>query len=239
MSNLPIRLFEANNMAVRTTIKDGDVWFVAKDICDVVGVSKHRDAAAKLEDFERSSAIVDTLGGRQEMTIVNESGMYSLVFRSRKPEAKAFRIWVTNDVLPNLRKNGGYLLGNTEEEIAANAIRTYQWTVERQKTKDGYTIMTDAVRDHALEDGRVADSLEYATEANLINLIVLHNTSRKWREEKGINKSELIRDKMEFHFLKEIAELQKSNAMLIQMGVSFDDRRVMLQDYFNKQIKTH
>lgn len=94
---------------IRNVVVDGIPLFVAKDICDALGISKYRDAMTRLDEDERMSISVDTLGGKQSMTAVNESGLYTLVFQSRKPEAKAFRKWVTGEVLPNIRKHGFYM----------------------------------------------------------------------------------------------------------------------------------
>lgn len=95
---------------IRSVMVDGEPYFVAKDVCDVLDIVKHRDAIARLDDDEKGRpVIVDTLGGKQSMATVNESGLYALVFQSRKPEAKAFRKWVTKEVLPNIRKHGFYM----------------------------------------------------------------------------------------------------------------------------------
>lgn len=94
---------------IRSAVVDGTPLFVAKDICDALGISKYRDALTRLDEDERASISVDTLGGKQSMIAVNESGLYTLVFQSRKLEAKAFRKWVTGEVLPNIRKHGFYM----------------------------------------------------------------------------------------------------------------------------------
>ena len=94
---------------IRSAVVDGTPLFVAKDICDALGISKCRDALTRLDEDERASISVDTLGGKQSMIAVNESGLYTLVFQSRKPEARAFRKWVTGEVLPNIRKHGVYM----------------------------------------------------------------------------------------------------------------------------------
>lgn len=94
---------------IRSAVVDGTPLFVAKDICDALGISKYRDALTRLDEDERASISVDTLGGKQSMIAVNESGLYTLVFQYRKPEAKAFRKWVTGEVLPNIRKHGFYM----------------------------------------------------------------------------------------------------------------------------------
>lgn len=102
--------FNAQSNPVRTVRIGGQPYFVAKDVCDILGIRFHRDALSKLDDDERGSLLVDTLGGPQQMTAVPESGLYHLIFQSRKPAARAFRRWVTSEVLPKLRRTGRYAL---------------------------------------------------------------------------------------------------------------------------------
>lgn len=102
--------FNPSNQPVRVEIIGGEPWFVAKDVCDALTIEKHRDAVSRLDDDERGSVVVDTLGGKQSVSAVNESGLYNLIFQSRKPEAKVFRKWVTGEVLPSIRKTGSYSL---------------------------------------------------------------------------------------------------------------------------------
>ena len=94
---------------IRTQVQAGEPVFVARDLCDVLEISKYRDAIAALDDDERGGPVqVDTPGGPQEMATVNEPGMYQLIFRSPKPEAKAFRKWIAHEVLPAIRRHGRY-----------------------------------------------------------------------------------------------------------------------------------
>ncbi|OPY13039.1 MAG: hypothetical protein A4E69_01878 [Syntrophus sp. PtaB.Bin138] len=83
-------------------------WFVAKDVCSILEISDHRQAIEILDDDERGGYKVPTPGGPQEATCINEPGLYTLIFRSNKPNAKAFRRWVTHEVLPTLRRTGQY-----------------------------------------------------------------------------------------------------------------------------------
>jgi prophage antirepressor-like protein len=109
------QVFQFETDTIRTAVVDGKEWVVAKDVCASVGISKYRDAVAQLDDDERVSATVDTLGGPQQMTLVNESGVYALLLISRSPKTKAFRKWVTATVLPSIRETGRY-------EIATQAV---------------------------------------------------------------------------------------------------------------------
>jgi len=112
------QVFQFDSTEIRTIVKDGEPWFVAADVCAVLDINKHRDAASRLDDDERGPVVVDTLGGKQEMVAVNESGLYSLIMTSRKPEAKRFKKWVTSEVLPAIRKNGSYAVQTPELQIA-------------------------------------------------------------------------------------------------------------------------
>lgn len=106
MSELAIFNYEKKEM--RTVTIDGEPWVVAKDVCDILELGNHRSSLALLDDDEKGVHTVDTLGGSQQVSIINEPGLYSLILRSRKPEAKAFKRWITHEVLPAIRKTGAY-----------------------------------------------------------------------------------------------------------------------------------
>ena len=122
-----LQVFNYKAQEVRTTIINDEVWFVAKDVCDVLEISKYRDAISRLDRDERVSVKVDTLGGTQRMTAINESGLYTLIFRSNKPEAKQFSRWVRHEVLPSIHRTGSYTvnrprMSHEEIEIQRNAL---------------------------------------------------------------------------------------------------------------------
>lgn len=101
--------FNFDQYQVRTLRHDdGEVWFVAQDVCAALTIENNRDAVARLDGEEKGVRTMDTLGGTQEVAVINESGLYSLILTSRKPEAKRFKKWVTSEVLPSIRKTGGY-----------------------------------------------------------------------------------------------------------------------------------
>lgn len=91
-------------------IVDNAPWWVASDVCAALDIGNTSMALARLDDDEKGISSTDTLGGKQEISIVNESGLYSLILGSRKPEAKAFKRWITHDVIPSIRQTGGYTL---------------------------------------------------------------------------------------------------------------------------------
>lgn len=87
------------------TDEQGEPLFVLKDICDALGITNTRNVSARLDEDMKGVRPVDTLGGTQQLTVINEVGLYEVIFMSRKPEAKAFRRWVTSEVLPSIRKH--------------------------------------------------------------------------------------------------------------------------------------
>ena len=102
-------VFDFKDNVVRTVKQEnGDVLFNAKDVCAILDIKNVSKACEKLDDDEKGITTSDTLGGKQEVLMITESGLYSLIFTSRKPEAKAFRKWVTSEVLPAIRQTGSY-----------------------------------------------------------------------------------------------------------------------------------
>ena len=102
---------------VRTMVINGSPWFVAKDVCECLDINNSRQALARLDSDEKNSVILnDGTPGNPEKGIVNEYGLYSLVLSSRKPSAKAFKRWITHEVIPAIRKHGAYMTGETLEQ---------------------------------------------------------------------------------------------------------------------------
>ncbi len=109
--------FTFGSLKVRTIKKNGAAWFVAQDVCNALCIKNGRDTVQKiLDDDERQMSVVSTSGQRRSVWLVNESGMYNLAFRSTKPEARAFRKWVTSEVLPALRTQGSYEVQRADVE---------------------------------------------------------------------------------------------------------------------------
>lgn len=131
-----LQIFKSEQFGeVRVIEKDGQPWFVAKDICDVLGLGDVSKAMTRLDTDEKGTNSIPTLGGNQEMWCVNEYGLFNLVLASRKPEARLFKRWITHEVLPSIRKHGMYatdeLLDNPDLLIqVATALKE-----ERERTK--------------------------------------------------------------------------------------------------------
>lgn len=116
-----IQIFNYQDKQVRTVEKDGEPWWVLKDVCEVLEISHIKDTADRLEKDEvGQTEVIDSLGRKQKTTIINESGLYNVILRSDKPQAKPFRKWVTSEVLPAIRKHGGYLTPEKVEEALLN-----------------------------------------------------------------------------------------------------------------------
>ena len=164
--------FRENNVRV---IMEGDTpWFVAKDVCEVLEISKHRDALGRLDEDERGSVLVDTLGGKQKLSAVNEYGVYSLIFNSRKPQAKEFKRWVTHEVIPSIRKHGLYATKDTAEKILNDpsflikALQTLEEERQARKKAEG----TVAILTHV---NKVYTTTEIAKELGLRSANALNN----------------------------------------------------------------
>ena len=107
---------------VRVVECEGEPWFVAKDVCECLELTDVSKTISLLDDDEKGTNSIRTPGGEQQMLVVSEPGLYSLILRSRKPEAKAFKRWVTHEILPSIRKTGHYGAPETEDEILARAL---------------------------------------------------------------------------------------------------------------------
>lgn len=148
--NNELQKFDFRGTSLRTlTDEAGEPWFVAKDVCDILGHSNVSMALDRLDDDERSKF---NLGRQGETNIVNEAGLYSLVLGSRKPEAHEFQRWVTHEVLPSIRKHGGYMVGQermTPEQMALASMRWLQSKVDEQakqlKAQEGKVLFANAV----------------------------------------------------------------------------------------------
>lgn len=138
---------------------EGVPCFIAREVTDALALD--RTAVRKLDDDEKGVRLMHTLGGDQEVSTVTEPGFYKLVMRSRKPEAKAFQRWVTHEVLPALRRDGGYMVARDEtpEQTMARAVLLAQATIDRQKSRiAGLEAENEEMRPKALFADAVAAS---------------------------------------------------------------------------------
>lgn len=128
-----VKIFNSEEFGdVRTVTINGDPWFVGKDVAAALGFTNPRDAiSTHVFDEDKGVESIDTLGGKQKMTVINESGLYALVFGSRLKSAQRFKHWVTSEVLPAIRKTGSYQAPQGKELLAL-AVLEAQKTIEEQ-----------------------------------------------------------------------------------------------------------
>ena len=138
-----IRIFKSEEFGeIRTVEIGGEPWFVGKDVAETLGYERPTKAVSDHVDGEDRDEvpIQDPLGRMQNTAIINESGLYSLILSSKLPSAKAFKRWVTSEVLPSIRKHGGYINGQAEmspEELMAKALQVAQKTLEEREARIG------------------------------------------------------------------------------------------------------
>lgn len=124
---------------IRTLTIDGEPWFVAADVCKALELGNPSMTVERLDADEKGISSIDTLGGKQRMAIINEPGLYSVILCSRKPEAKAFKRWITHEVIPVIRKYGGYMTKSLLEQVLENPNLIYEFArrmlAEQQKNE--------------------------------------------------------------------------------------------------------
>lgn len=190
-----IKVFESAEFgSVRTVEKDGEPWFVAADVCKALELPDAHKAVGRLDEDEKGGNLIPTPGGKQEMTIVNEPGLYALVLGSRKPGAKAFKRWITHEVIPAIRKHGGYLTEAKVEEALLNPDvlirlatdlkeerekrKALEWQIAEDKPFTGFGRAIAASTDAILIG-------EFAKLANNSGLKIGQNRLFRWLRESG------------------------------------------------------
>lgn len=136
--NTNLQTWSYENSEIRTVEKDGEPWFVGKDVAAVLGYSNTRDALAKHVDDEDKNTVVirDGIQGNPNTTVINESGLYSLVLSSKLPNAKKFKRWVTGEVLPSIRKHGAYMTDQTLEQALTSPDFLIQLATQLKEEKE-------------------------------------------------------------------------------------------------------
>lgn len=180
--------------SIRTTEMNGEPCFIGKDVAEALGYAKARNAISAHVDEEdkKEAPIQGTLGGEQAMTIINESGLYSLVLSSKLPGAKKFKRWVTSEVLPSIRKHGGYIAGQesmTAEELMAKALIVAQQTIADREARISTLTVQNAIM---------------APKADYFDELVERNTLTNFREtakELGVGPQKLVKFLLERRYL--------------------------------------
>lgn len=157
-----LNIFQYQDQPVRTLTIEGQPAFVANDLCAVLDLTNPRQTLSYLDDDEKGVTTNDTLGGQQQMAYVTEAGMYSLVLRSRKPEAKMFKRWITHEVLPQIRKTGSFgapALPQSYSEALRELASTFEAkeiaearAKELEAPAQAWDIMVSASGDYAVDE---------------------------------------------------------------------------------------
>lgn len=213
-----LKIFTFGTHAVRTVEHQGDLWWVLKDVCEVLEISNPTVTASRLDADEVTKF---DLGGLSGVTnIINESGLYSVILRSDKPQAKPFRKWVTSEVLPSIRKTGGYIAGQNElspEELMARALMVAQQTLaDREARISALTVQTQIMQPKA-------DYFDQLVDRNLLT------SFRDTAKQLGVKEREFIRFLMDQKYLYrdkkgKLTPYADKNAGLFEVKECFNDK---------------
>lgn len=170
--------------SVRVMMQDGEPWFIAKDVCDCLDLGNPSQTLTRLRDKDKGIISNDTPGGKQEMTTISESGFYELVLGSRKPEAKQFKYWVVDEVLPSIRRHGIYATDQVIDQLIADpdfGIRLFtELKVERARREAAEISRDAAIKQRAwISDASAATRKVAALQNQLGN-------GKQWKEVKAI-----------------------------------------------------
>jgi len=223
-------IFEYMDMGqIRVTEKDGQPWFVAKDVCDILGIANPSDAMNMLESDEKFTLGISegkNLGFKHTnagINIINESGLYTIILRSNKPEARIFRKWVTSEVLPAIRKHGGYILERDD------------WKTLRSYASYMYLTQNEVVMD-IVKPYRPTKHQEMAMqmdEADLLNVAVFGRTAAEFRKQNpdkakgGKNQRDYATEEQ----LLVLTVVEAVNAVCIRAGVPLVERYYCITDF--------
>ena len=186
MKKIPM-IFNFKNNQVRTVQIDNDAWFVGKDVATILGYSQTAKAVRDhVDEEDKGVSVLDTPGGQQKMTLINESGVYSMVFGSNLPNAKEFKRWVTKEVLPEIRKTGSFNSPQSPEEMLALTMNVTNRTVKRVES------IEKDVND--LKNNVVIDSGSYAAIGRLVSRRVYEFLDERRYQHNRENVSALFSD---------------------------------------------
>lgn len=174
-----IQIFNYQNREVRTVEQNGEPWFVLKDVCEVLGIGTPAKVAERLDEDEKGMSQIHTPGGLQNVSIITESGLYNVILRSDKPEAKPFRKWVTSEVLPSIRKHGAYMTPETLQAAILSPDTMIQLCQQLKAEQDKNATLTAANSQLTVEKQILAPKAEYFDELVDRNLLTSFRETAK------------------------------------------------------------
>lgn len=194
-----IQVFNFKGNDIRIVKVDGETWWVLKDVCNVLGLTTPARVAERLEEDEVSQThIIDSIGRAQETTIINESGLYNVILRSDKPEAREFKRWVTHEVLPTIRKTGAYMTPETIEQVLADPDTIIKLATEIK------TLRAENQRQKALNAELTVKNQIMAPKAEYFDQLVDRNLLTNFREtakELQIREKDFIAFLLDKHYI--------------------------------------
>lgn len=160
-----MQIFSYGSAQLRTVELDGEMWWVLRDVCDILGIVKPDRVASRLDADEKGTHLMSTPYGNQNMTIINEPGLYNVILRSDKPEAKDFKRWVTHEVLPSIRNRGSYRADQPMTPAQLLAAQA-QVLVEMEKRVDAVQAETKALSEKMQADAKaLSEKVQADTQA--------------------------------------------------------------------------
>lgn len=193
--------FDFDGVNIRTFTRDDQPWFVVADVADALGYDKVSNAVRILDDDEKGAHNVSTPGGKQKMVVCNESGLYSLILRSSKPEAKRFKKWVTSEVLPAIRRNGQYQA---------------TWYTKRHAIASTSKVLAGMLQEVRNAIGKATKDHHFMNEHKLINSLLTG-------EHKGLDREVMTLHEMDF-----LAHFEIRNAIMLGLKMEYADRKAAL-----------
>lgn len=189
-----MQIFTYNSNEVRTVEMNGEPWFVLKDVCEVLGLTDTGRTAERLDPDELTRTTLVSGGQNREMFVINESGLYSVILRSDKPEAKPFRKWVTSEVLPSIRKHGAYMTPETLQAAILNPDTLIQLCQQIKAEQDKNAALTAANSQLTVDKQIMQPKADYFDELVDRNLLTSFRETAKQLE---------IKEKVLIQFLLE------------------------------------
>ena len=174
-----LQIFKYQDSEVRTVEMNGEPWFVLKDVCGVLGLGTVSKVAHRLDADEKGMNQIHTPGGMQDVTVINESGLYNVILRSDKPEAKPFRKWVTAEVLPTIRKHGAYMTPETLQAAILNPDTMIQLCQQLKAEHDKNAALTAANSQLTVDKQIMQPKAEYFDELVDRNLLTSFRETAK------------------------------------------------------------
>lgn len=177
-----IQIFNYQNNEVRTVELNSEPWFVLKDVCEVLGLTDTGRTAERLDPDELTRTTLVSGGQNREMFVINESGLYNVILRSDKPEAKPFRKWVTSEVLPSIRKHGAYMTPETLQAAILNPDTLIQLCQQIKAEQDKNAVLTAANSQLTVEKQIMQPKADYFDELVDRNLLTSFRETAKQLE---------------------------------------------------------